>query len=167
MQIFLEQLLCVGTALVLGEPTGHRHGGYIFIEETDNKKNKKASHIVQEKEFRAAERMAKEREWRGDIKCTLQGSPAEGPWAAPGPLLGSPAVRPPPRYIALLLGHVSFLVTILILIIELSSHSNTTSTQHRLFHSAVRRQGMLLELLERAVTATGREDELMSLRGVQ
>lgn len=47
IQIFLE--LWVGTALVLGEPTGHKHGGYIFLGETDNKKNKKTSHAVQER----------------------------------------------------------------------------------------------------------------------
>lgn len=58
-------------------------------------------------------------------------------------LLGSfPAVSPPPGYAALsVVQRVSFLVTILILIIELSAHSSTTSW---LFLCAVRRRARCL-----------------------
>lgn len=78
--------------------------------------------------------------------------------------MGSLAGGPPPGDIALLLQCVS-LVTIFTLIIELSSHSNTTSTQRWLFHAACLGETGHVELLERAVAATGREDELTPLVG--
>lgn len=73
------------------------------------------------------------------------------------PLWGPQQAALPPGDIALLLQCVS-LVTIFTLIIELSSHSNTTSTQRWLFHTACLGETGHVELLERAVAATGRED---------
>lgn len=118
-------------------PEGRRHG--------DRHREIQTHHTVQEKNFRAVKRKAKERGGDELNAVQLRGQPLPGgSWAAPMSSVGVPSRQPSPGYSALLLQRVS-LVTILILIIELSSPSNTTSTQRAGGSTvpAVGRQGML------------------------
>lgn len=137
-----------------------------FLGETDNRKNKKSSHIVQEKEFRAVERTAKERSLGDMLNAPSQ--PVQlrrrrrRRTSARG-LYGVPSHQPSPRM------HSSVSAECQLPCYYSHPHYRTVLTPKHNKHAAaaalavpraVRRQGLLLEMLERAVTATGREDKL-------